>query len=74
MLNLRDPTVISASERNGAENTTYPDLTIIESRYPTQFSDRGGFAESESRGRDSNEAWGADLDLHRSAGKLLPFF
>ena len=61
MLNLRDPNFISGSERNASENTTYPDLTFVESHYPTQFSDRDDFAESESRGRD--EAWAADPDL-----------
>lgn len=71
MLNLRDPTFISTSERNTSENTTYPDLTFVESHCPTQFSDRGGFAESESRGGD--EEWTANLYLHRPAGKHLVF-
>jgi hypothetical protein len=76
MLNLRDPTFISTSERNTtSEATAYPDLTFVESHYPTQLSDGGGFGESESMGGD--EAWTADIDLHRPAGKyyfLLPFF
>ena len=71
MLNLRDPSFIPASERN-AEDTTYPDLTFVESHYPTQLSDRGGFAESESRGGGDGAA-GADLDFHRPAGKPLTF-
>lgn len=71
MLNLRDPTFIPVSDRNVSEDTTYPDLTYVESYYPTQLSDvRGGFTESESRGGD--EAW--DLDLHRPSGKHLVFF
>lgn len=69
MLNLRDPSFILASERN-AEDTTCPDLTFVESHYPTRFSDGGGFAESESR---SGDEAGADLDLHRPASKPLTF-
>lgn len=68
-LNLRDPTLISASERNTSENTTYPNLTFVETHYPTQLSERGGFAESESRCGD--EAWTSDPYLHRPAGKHL---
>lgn len=72
MLNLRDPTFISASERQASENTTYPDLTFVESHFPTQLSDRGGFVESESRGGD--EAWSLDLDRQRRrAGKFFNF-
>ena len=67
MLNLRDPTFISTSERNASEDTGYPNLTFVESHYPTQFSDRGGFEESESRG--GGETWIADLDHHRPAGE-----
>ena len=66
MLNLRDPSFISVSERNASEATTCPNLTVVESHYSTQLSDRGGFAESESRGGDEV---GTDLDFHRSAGK-----
>ena len=71
MLNLRDPTFITALERNTSENTTYPDLTIIESHYPTQLSDRGGLSEFGSRGGD--EAWTTDLYFHPShpVGKHL---
>jgi hypothetical protein len=67
MLNLRDPTFISA--RVTSENTTYPVLTFVESHYPTQLSDRGEFEESEPRGGD--EAWAADPYFRRPAGKHL---
>jgi len=65
MLNLRDPSFISASERNASEDRTLPNLTFVETHYPTQFSDRGGFTDSESRGGDEVSL---ELDLHRPAG------
>jgi hypothetical protein len=79
MLNLRDPTFISAaaSERNNntLENTTtHLDLTFVESHNPTtQLStDRDGlFLESESRGGGDDEEWIADLYLRHPAGKHL---
>ena len=61
MLNLRDPSFILSSA-NSSENTAYPDLTIVESNYPTQFSDRDGFAESESRAFHGDETWAEDVD------------
>lgn len=71
MLNLRDPSF--TSERTTSEVITHPVLTFIESHYPTQLSDRGGFTESELRGGDE-----ALADLHRPSGKQLvssfPFF
>ena len=72
MLNLRDPTFIPVSERDESEDTTYPDLTIVESHYPTQLSVRGGFTETESRVEDDSEAW--DRDLNRPTGKTSVFF
>ena len=69
MLNLRDPTFISASL---AENTTCPDLTFVESQYPTQLSYRSEFEESEPR--EGDEQWsGEDPYVHRPAGKHFSF-
>ena len=89
MLNLRDPTFVSASERqrNTLENTTtHLDLTFIESHNPTQLSNRDGdgFVESEINRNGDNETTctaAADLYLHdddddhrnRTAGKHLFF-
>ena len=76
MLNLRDPTFVSASERqrNTLENaTTHLDLTFIESHNPTQLSNRDGdgFPELESGIRNGdNETTctaAADLYLHHSS-------
>ena len=82
MLNLRDPTFISAaSERNNTlENTTtHLDLTFVESHNPTQLSDRDGFVESEIR--EGDETRTADLcphhhhqHYHRPSGKHLISF
>ena len=69
MLNLRDPCLIPVSGRNASEDLSYPDLTIVESFYPTELSDRGRFAESESsRGHHS---FAASEALEQPAGKHI---
>jgi len=38
MLNLRDPSLISAPGRDWSDDTSYPNLTFVESHYPTELS------------------------------------
>jgi len=54
MLNLRDPSLISVPGRGSSEGTSYPNLTFVESHYPTELSrtstrSRGRFWEYRSR-------------------------
>ena len=45
MLNLRDPSLITVPTRTATEDLTNPNLTFVESHYPTMLSDRGDFVD-----------------------------
>lgn len=46
MLNLRDPSLVPAPEHTAMEDV--PDLTIVESYYPSELSFRGGLEDHDS--------------------------
>lgn len=76
-LNLRDPSLIPVTRHDASEDTSYPNLTFVQSHFPDELLGEGSFAESEfSQGRRSGEAFEI-RDRHRPASKRtfpLSFF
>ncbi|KAF8799557.1 hypothetical protein BYT27DRAFT_7201441 [Phlegmacium glaucopus] len=66
MLNIRDPSLVPATIRTATETVTFPNLTLVESHYPTEISG-GGFEDDYSiRGLEA-----VDSDQSRSSGTVI---